>query len=96
MLLERRPGVHANINADEFRLYAAPRALPPKKVRDLAKMRAFLKPEFHSLYPDPAAAEEEEHEGTEASTQSEGEEAASDAAASSEVEEEDEDVIMAE
>ena len=47
--------VPANIDDAEFTLYAAPRALDPKKVRDLAKMKAFLKPEFHAIYPDPPA-----------------------------------------
>jgi hypothetical protein len=50
--LVRRPGAVASIDADQYRLYAAPLKLDPKKQRDLAKMRAWLKPEFHALYPD--------------------------------------------
>ena len=71
--LERRGGVVANIDDAEFTLYTEPRTLPPKKVRDLAKMKAFLKPEFHALYPDPPASDDGDDDGasslSEASTQ---------------------------
>ena len=51
--LTRRRGVPANIDDDEFLLYNAPRAIDPKKAKDLAQMRQWLAPEFHPLYPDP-------------------------------------------
>ena len=49
------------------------------KVKDLAKFRAWLPKEFHSLYPDPATAadvkegdeEEEDEEGEEPETEEE-------------------------
>ena len=51
-----------------YDLHDAPLPLEPEKVAALAKFKAWIPAEFHSLYPDPVAAgmEEEEEEEEEA------------------------------
>ena len=41
-----------------YDLHAGPLQLPPEKVADLAKFKAWIPREYHALYPDPAPAGE--------------------------------------
>ena len=53
----KRSGAAVGVIGDPtYALHAAALALDPKKVKDLAKFRAWLPKEFHSLYPDAIAA----------------------------------------
>jgi hypothetical protein len=56
--LTRQPGAaEAGLVSDAaYDLHDADLPLPPEKVADLAKFKAWVPPEFHALYPDPEPA----------------------------------------
>jgi hypothetical protein len=57
--LVRRAGAGGVISDAEYDLHTAALTLPPEKVADLAKFKAWLPSEFHALYPDPRAPPDE-------------------------------------
>jgi hypothetical protein len=65
ILLNRLRGPVGVISDPTYDLHNAPLPLPPKKVKDLAKFRAWLPREFHALYPDAAADAGDESEDRE-------------------------------
>jgi hypothetical protein len=80
--LVRQPGAAATgiISDPAFDLHTGALTLLPEKVADLAKFKAWLPREFHSLYPDPApappASGEDEEEEEKAEEEDEDEEEA--------------------
>jgi hypothetical protein len=63
--LVRRAGAGGVISDTEYDLHTAALSLPPEKVADLAKFKAWLPRQFHSLYPDPRAPPASENESDE-------------------------------
>jgi hypothetical protein len=62
--LRRRAAAVGVIDDGKYDLHSGPLSLPPKKVKDLAKFKAWLPREFHALYPDaPAANNKDEKAG---------------------------------
>ena len=61
--LTRRAAAVGIISDAKFDLHTAPLSLPAKKVKDLAKFRAWLPREFHPLYPNPPVGDEEDEGG---------------------------------
>jgi hypothetical protein len=79
--LVRQPGAAETgiISDPAFDLHTGALTLLPEKVADLAKFKAWLPREFHSLYPDPAPAppaSDEDEEEEEAEEEDEDEEEA--------------------
>jgi hypothetical protein len=83
--LTRRAAAVGIISDTKFDLHSEPLPLPTKKVKDLAKFRAWLPLEFHALYPDPPAGGDEEDDEDEKSDEEDEEDE------EGEEEEEDED-----
>ena len=72
--LTRRAAAVGIISDPKFDLHSAPLSLPAKKVKDLAKFRAWLPREFHPLYPDPPVSDESDGEESEGEDEESGEE----------------------